>query len=147
MAMSNDQARTGSDHWGSSFVEDPADTAPVTLLKEQADALTRRTGGRVVGDVLAETDAERRTVWISLYARVPTLDDYRHKLISIAHPVIVDDPHLPFPLAVIDTQTDDGGEVHDMKGFTEWLSRVLSSDEVHNVISNLLRYSHDRVAS
>ncbi len=145
--MADDQARAGGDLWGSAFVEDPADTAPVALLKEQADALTRRTGGRVVGEVLAETDAERGTVWISLYALVPALDDYRHKLLSIAHPVIVDDPHLPFPLAVIDTQSNDGGEVLDMEGFTEWLSRILSSEEVHNVIGNLLRYSHDRVAS
>ncbi len=135
----------GRDLWGRTFLETPVESAPVTLLKEQAEALTRRTNGRVVGEVLQEV--EKETVWVSLYARVPALHDYQHKLISIAHDVVSGDPVHPFPLTVMDTESGDGGQVHDMEAFERWLESVLSSNAVHNVVDNLLQYSHIRPAS
>ncbi len=83
----------GRDLWGPDFQGAPVESAPFVLLKEQADALTRRTRGDVRGDVLQTV--EEGTVWSSLYALVPALGDYRHKLISIAHPVVTADPNGP----------------------------------------------------
>ena len=143
--MPDTTASNGRDLWGRTFLETSVESAPVTLLKAQADALTRRTNGRVVGEVLQEV--EKETVWASLYARVPALHDYQHKLISIAHPVVIADPALPFPLTVMDTESGDGGQVDDMKAFERWLESILSSNAVHNVVDNLLRYSHIRPAS
>ena len=134
----------GRDLWGPDFRDTPIESAPVVLLKEQADALTRRTGGRIVGEVLQDVD--KGTVWASLYARVPALQDYQHKLVSIAHRVVTADPDRPFPLTVMDTQSGDQEELESMESFEEWLGRTLSSDEVHHVVDSLLRYSHSRVA-
>jgi hypothetical protein len=134
----------GRDLWGPDFQETPVESAPFVLLKEQADALTQRTRGDVRGDVAQEVD--KGTVWSSLYALVPALGDYRHKLISIAHPVTADPKH-PFPLTVFDTLSTGEDEVHDMDSFERWLADVLSSAPVHQVIDNLLRYSRSRAAS
>ena len=127
------------DLWGPPLVE-PEDSAPVRLLKAQADALTERTKGRVVGSV-AE-DAMDGTAWTSLYAVVPALDDYRHKLLTIGHPLVVADPEDPSPLTVCDP-LDDGAikKLSGAREFEEWLGRVLSSPKIHNVIQNLLRYN------
>jgi hypothetical protein len=135
----------GRDLWGRDFGETPVESAPVALLKEQADALTRRTGGRIVGEVSQEV--EKGTVWASLYARAPSLQDYQHKLVSIAHPVVTADPERPFPLTVMDTQSGDQDQVEDMVSFEGWLAGVLSSDAVHDVVDSLLRYSRGRAAS
>jgi hypothetical protein len=134
----------GRDLWGPEFQSIAVESAPFVLLKEQADALTRRTGGDVRGDVIQDVDAG--TVWSSLYALVPALRDYRHKLLSIAHPVTAD-PKQPFPLTVFDTSGDGRKEVEDMVSFERWLAEVLSSTPVHQVIDNLLRYSRSRAAS
>jgi hypothetical protein len=135
----------GRDLWGQPFLETPRESAPVTLLKEQADALTRRTDGRVVGEVLDLV--EKDTFWASLYARVPALHDYHHKLISIAHPVVIADPVHPFPLTVMDTQSGKQPKVNDMEAFERWLEDVLSSKALHNVVDTLLGYSQSRSAS
>ena len=109
--MHDDAHGKGRDLWGPAFQKAPVVSAPVALLIEQADALTRRTEGRVMGEVLQDVD--KGTVWVSLYAHVPALQDYQHKLVSIAHPVVNSDPRHPFPLTVMDTQS---GEKIDRDG-------------------------------
>ncbi len=133
------------DLWGPAFEDDSQESAPVVLLRQQADALTDRTGGRVAGVVLKQAD--RGTVWASLYAKVPALQDYMYKLLSVAHPVAAD-PGDPSPLSVHDSfGGDDYVEILGMDEFRRWLEKVLSSDAAHAVIVNLLRYSPDRAAS
>src|SRR4051794_23445120 len=122
MVMPDDTPEIRRDLWGRAFTDSPLESAPVALLKEQADALTRRTDGRVVGGV--QQDIEAGTVWASLYARVPSLQDYQHKLIAIAHPVVVADPANPFPLTVMDTQSGQQDRVEDMESFERWLAGV-----------------------
>src|SRR5947209_6524215 len=141
------QRPDAKDLWGPAFLDSPPDSAPVALLREQADALTRRTGGRIIGEVLGETDASHSTIWTSLYARVPALDDYQHKLVSIAHPLVVADPTHPFPITAVDTQGVQTGEIGSIEEFGRWLETTLSSREVHNVINSLLTYGNSRAAS
>jgi hypothetical protein len=145
MIMPDHATGNGRDLWGQAFLDTPVKSAPLTLLMEQADALTRRTDGRVVGEVLQSV--EQGTVWASLYARVPALRDYQHKLVSIAHPVVIRDAVHPFPMTVMDTQSGEQDQVSDMESFERWLAGVLSSPEVHAVVASLLRYSHGRAAS
>ena len=135
----------GHDLWGPDFRDAPVQSDPVMLLKEQADALTRRTKGRVVGEVLQ--DVEEGTVWISLYARCTALQDYQHKLLSIAHPVVMADPERPFPLTVRDPQSGDQDQIEDMAAFEGWLEGILSSAAIHKVVDSLLQYSHGRAVS
>jgi hypothetical protein len=133
------------DLWGAAFVDDPRESAPVALLRGQADALTERTGGRVEGVVL--TEAEKGEVWASLYAKAPALQNYMYKLLSVSHSVL-DDPDNPSPIVVDeDLGGLEGGTLPGMDEFREWLGHVLSSERAHAVIVNLLRYSTERAAS
>ncbi len=75
-----------TDLWGPDFRDDRPDPIPVALLKAQAEALTRRTAGRLVGSV--EEELVDGTVWASLSIEVPTRGDFRHKLL----------PLTPFPM-------------------------------------------------
>jgi hypothetical protein len=135
----------GRDLWGQPFLDTQRESAPMILLKEQAEALTRRTNGRVVGEVMDLV--EKDMFWASLSARVPALHDYHHKLLSIAHPVVVADPVHPFPLTVVDTQSGKQRQVNDIDSFERWLEDALSSKAIHNVVDTLLGYSHRRSAS
>ncbi len=135
----------GKDLWGPPFEAEPVETVLVARLNEQVNALTQRTAGRVVGEVVVKTDPDQGTVWTALYARVPALNDYKHKLIAIAHPVVIKDPSDPFPVDVFDP---DGKQViHGMADYDGWLSRILASPQIHAVINSLLRYGDDRAAS
>ena len=74
------------DLWGADFDPNDVESEPIRLLKKQADLLGKKTGGRVQGFVKQDVSPDG-TVWASLYARVPSLKNYEHKLISIAYPV------------------------------------------------------------
>ena len=137
--MAEPNARGRGDLWGKAFVVEPRDSYPVNLLKEQADALTERTGGLVKGVVTKNVRDE--TVWASLYANVPSPDDYMYKILAISYPVS-DDPDNPRDLTAY--YLDDETFVDDFNG---WLADVLSSDAVHAMITNLLRYSRNQVES
>jgi hypothetical protein len=126
------------DLWGETFHR--SDSAPLRLLEKQASLLTTKTGGQVQGVVKKDVSPEG-TVWMSLYARVPNLANYEHKLISIAHPVTVRDPESPCPIVAVDTNVGDKVSFEDMARFREWLGKVLSSTDVHAVINNLMAYA------
>ncbi len=135
------------DLWGDPFADgrEAPESAPVALLREQADVLTSRTGGRVEGVVLKDT--QQGTSWASLYVKVPSLQGYMHKIIAVNHPVSAD-PANPFPLMAGDLLSGrDLEKIHGMEEFRDWLKSALSSDGVHAVIVNLLTYSPDRAAS
>ena len=139
--ISGDQA-SKPDLWGRPFsgANDVTESPPVVLLRQQADALTARTNGLIEGHVLRNID--RGTEWTSLYAKVPSLQGYMYKLISIARPII-GDPDGPLkinPIAAFRDGGEDGPEINTMDEFADWLGQTLSSDQVHAVISNLLRY-------
>ena len=128
-----------TDLWGKSFVIDPPDSAPVELLRQQADALTMRTAGRVEGVVLKSFD--KGTAWASLYAKVPSLQGYMYKMVTVGHPATAN-PADPSSLTAHDTfrGREDWQEIASMAHFKSWLQEALSSDQAHAVIDNLLKY-------
>ncbi len=133
-----------ADLWGEEFPEVRDDSAPVVLLKKQAEFLKRRTSGRVVGEV--RQMAEDGTAWCSLYVRVPALGDYLYKLVSCGYSVYAD-PAKPSAIKVHDIPRDATEELTDPNELPAWLQTVLSSSEVHRIIGNLMKHSNDRVAS
>ncbi len=137
MTEANQAGKT--DLWGQPFLFDPADSAPVELLRQQADALTARTGGRVEGVVLKNFDKGK--AWASLYAKVPSLQGYMYKMLTVAHPATAN-PADPLSMDAHDTfrGREDWEEVNSMAHFTSWLEEALSSDQAHAVIGNLLKY-------
>ncbi|WP_435009279.1 hypothetical protein P12x_000531 [Tundrisphaera lichenicola] len=134
------------DLWGDDFVAVREDSAPVALLKQQAEALTRRTNGVVEG--IVQEEARGGTKWDSLLARVPNLSGYMHELVGVSYPVTAD-PSDPRPLSVYDTfgLTPELLPEEGVSGFRAWLEQILSSREAHKVIEALLRHGSDRVAS
>ena len=144
--MSEQDSNGRGDLWGAAFVVDPIESAPIALLREQAEALTERTGGRLEGVVLV--DADKRHVWASLCVKAPSLQDYTYKLLSVAHSLAAD-PDNPATLSVHDTfgEERDPIEIEGMEEFRRWLEVVLSSGSARAVVINLLRYSPSRAAS
>jgi len=132
------------DLWGSEFPESQEDSTPVTLLRQQAEVLKKRTKGRVEG--LVTQAVEGGTVWSSLYAQVPALQNYHQKILTIAHPIDAD-PIGPFPLEATHSLEGTKTRIENPAHFHAWLRDTLSSEEVHRMIGNLLRYSRNRAAS
>ena len=79
------------------------------------------------------------TVWASLYARVPALNNYEYKLLTIAFPLLTNDPQFPSPIEAFDAKGEIE-QITDKEGFRDWLRRTLSSDAVDSVIGSLVRY-------
>ena len=131
-------------YWGLEF---PAvgDSAPVSLLKQQAEKLTEVTGGLVEGVV--KESAEAGTAYASLYAGVPTVGDYQFKILYLAHPMLVVDPANPFPITVEDSFRQEKRTIEDMASFDRYLRDLLLSEPVQTAIGNLIKYSKSRAAS
>ena len=130
-------------YWGPDF---PAigDSAPVSLLKQQAEKLSEITGGVVEGVV--KESAENGTVYASLYAGVPSVGDYQFKILYISHPVIAD-PSNPFPITVEDSFQQEKRQILDMNEFDHYLRDVLISPSVRMAIGSLIKYGKSRAAS
>ena len=130
------------DLWGKPF---PAtcsvstEPAPVVLLRQQADALTERTSGRVQGVVLRSFDNGKE--FASLYAKVPALQGYMYQILTIAHP-ITDSPNDPSAMQGSHGLYGDSDwqKIDSMAHLTSWLQDALSSDQAHAVIVNLLTH-------
>ena len=108
-----DQAEK-TDLWGRPFSIARADSAPNALLRQQADALTSRTKGRIEGIVLK--NFEKATAWASLYAKIPSLQGYMYKMLTVAHPATAN-PATPKPLSAHDTfRGEDDWQPVDLMG-------------------------------
>ena len=125
-------------------IPDPADTAPVALLKEQGAILGQKTRGELEGVV--RTSTENGTVFYSLYLKADALGDYLYKLLYIAHPAI-SRPGDDYPITA---QSADGGLERIIKSddeFRGWLRAQLSSEYVRSALGNLMRYIRERQSS
>jgi hypothetical protein len=120
-----------------------ASTAPLTLLKEQASVLARRTNGLLQGNV----ESYSRSVYgKTLFAHsfeitAPALEGYRYSLFSIEHDVEM----YPVKFKLEDAITselwpDKGGDVEASSEdeFIECLGRIFNSKKSRKVIGALL---------
>jgi hypothetical protein len=127
------------------------DTGPWSILREQGEALTRKTGGRLQGRVYRYARGDQ--FYLSFRIVIPNLDgDYEYELFHLHHgaemyPVIVDSspkaPEDPWPI------TDSRGQPRLISeaDFVCWLTEVLRSDHTQRVIGTLLAQSNLDVAS
>lgn len=60
-------------------------TPPVSILREQAEALGKKTSGLVTARV--QTTAAGDKLHHSFYLEVPSLDDYTYRLFGVEHPM------------------------------------------------------------
>ena len=114
-------------------------TAPVEFLREQADALTRRTGGRLRG-VVVETEGSAR-FGFELCVLVPALN-YEVQIVLLkqsegsGYPVTLWSPYL-----------DDASAPSDEAAFLWTLRAVLSASEVTKGLKELLASSDAKEAA
>jgi hypothetical protein len=81
--------------------------SPKALLKIQAEALARQTGGVLMGDVRQKEGQEDRTAF-SFDIVVPALDNYRHPILNVAYK-----KELPYP-CVIEAQYFQSSNAYDL---------------------------------
>jgi len=113
-----------ADLWGE--IEPSAVRTPVSILKEQASFLGKKTKHVV------EAEVETRTLAGSFYHAfrlvVPALDNYSYNLFEISHEVN------PYPVS-----TGYGAAtLANEEAFVNWLAQKLSSSETKRIIGNLL---------
>jgi hypothetical protein len=142
--MTHESLSALDDLWGPEFGTSQPESPLLSLLTKQAEALTRRTEGRVVGRAESSVDPREGRTWITLYAEVPALDGYRHVILRIHYP-IAQPPADPTPVGV-HAIGEREREIRSMNELIEWLSATLSSSKVHQVIENLQHYSRESVA-
>ena len=107
-------------------------TPPVTILRQQAALLGRKTKNLVEGDVVTSTTAEGMFEH-TFYFVAPALDDFRYRALKVVHGIVF------YPLEL------KAGKMiatcNDEDEFTDILQYVFAAEETHNVIASLIAQS------
>ncbi|MSP00531.1 MAG: hypothetical protein EXR07_05690 [Acetobacteraceae bacterium] len=104
---------------------------PLSILREQASAITTQTKGALVG--LVETRADGDSfVYIRLELSVPALNDYRYRILTYQQPVEL------YPGRLIVGGDLRGDSVTDESTFLSDVKKILSSEQITNVVRSLL---------
>jgi hypothetical protein len=99
---------------------------PLSILREQAAALGRRTKNLVEARV--ETRTSRGAFVHTFELVVPSLDDYTYMLFQVQHDLNL------YPIEVVGTKVVLAHE----DAFMDWLREQLSSAQTRKIVSNLL---------
>jgi hypothetical protein len=103
---------------------------PLSILKEQAAALTEQTKGTLVGMVEVQKNSAE-DLEIQLEVSVPALNDYRYRLVTYSQPIEL----YPGWLTVL---SEPSRTVADETTFVSQIKRALSSERVKNILTSLL---------
>ncbi len=107
---------------------------PLSILREQASALTQQTHGVLVGEAATKSEGDKLVV--SLDVVVPGLNDYRYRVLTYRQPLEMYPGHFR-----------DSGDVMQIIGnetsFVEAVKGALSSQKVKNVLTSLLAQVSD----
>jgi hypothetical protein len=115
-----------TDLWGNLDTEELVRT-PVSILKEQASLLGKKTGNVIEARV--ETSFSGGEFSHRLLLVAPALDGYTYELLKFYHRAEL------YPVLAAGMQLDDE------ELFMKWLGTKLSSAETHRIITNLLSQS------
>jgi hypothetical protein len=118
------------DLWGD-LPEVPDIVTPYAILLEQAETLTRKTKGIIIGKVMRGNTVGDEFE-NSLMMIVPSLNNYTYVVAEVVHSISL------YPARLRDAQTGMGGEVANEKELKEGLRRLLSSEQVRNVLKGIL---------
>jgi hypothetical protein len=111
-----------TDFWGVLPVE-PLRT-PLTIMREQAALLGRRTNGVLEAEV--QTSVDEQEFIHSFDLVVPSLQFYRYTLFRVRHGAMI----YPVRAGV--------GDLQNETAFTNWLKTILTSGKTQKIIANLL---------
>ena len=122
---------TIKDLWPADFALEER-TPPVTILRQQAVLIGRKTKNLVEGDV--ETSTTAANVFVhTFYLMAPVLDDFRYPVLTAVHDIGL------YPVTV----EADGKETlcANEDAFYTALQLVFTSEKTHKVITALLAQS------
>src|SRR6266487_1968912 len=103
---------------------------PIQTLKEQADNISKKTAGRIVGQVLTSRHSEGFAHDFFLLA--PFLDDYTYRLFMVTHSVQL------YPLTIHADVVNQVYQCDSPKDFQERLRTIFAAEETKRVVSALL---------
>ena len=107
---------------------------PLSILREQASALTQETKGVLVGQAEAQPDGGRIRVVLDVVA--PGLNDYRYRVLEYTQPLEMYPGQLNGPGGV--NPLIPSVRIQDEPKFIDAVKEVLSSPRVKNVLASLL---------
>ncbi|HUB46456.1 MAG TPA: hypothetical protein VMB73_15855 [Acetobacteraceae bacterium] len=123
-----------------SFWTIPANEAlrtPLTILREQATALTEQTKGTLVGEAEVLKQGDQK-ISIGLSIRVPALNDYKYRILTYDQPVTM----YPGSLVTrIGNMTGHG--ILNEDDFVQQLKHLLSSEEAQRLLTSLLAQANE----
>jgi hypothetical protein len=100
--------------------------SPMSIMQEQAIRLGGKTGELVQADVRPEILGN--TVILKFELVMPLLENYRYKIIEVAHPV---DQFFPLRMSVTG---DQDARIENQAAFVQNIKDALNSDRIKNVI-------------
>ena len=103
---------------------------PLSILREQAGALTEQTHGALVGIVEADK-GKGYVLVIRLEVSVPALNDYRYRILTYEQPIDL------YPGILYGPDDSISYPVNE-SDFTSAIKEALSSPRVKNVLTSLL---------
>lgn len=118
---------TTTDFWGALDTKQLVERTPLSILREQAALLGKKTGNLVEARV--ETRPWGSDFKLTLKLEVPGLDNYTYELLAVSHPVTL------YP---VKEERALGSVLENEDAFVQWLRAKLSSPDTHRIIGHLL---------
>jgi hypothetical protein len=103
---------------------------PLSILREQASALTQQTHGVLVGEAATRSEGDKLVV--SLDIVVPGLNDYRYRVLTYRQPLEM------YSGSIWDRGDLATKPIADETSFVAAVRAALSSQTVKNVLTSLL---------
>jgi len=110
-------------------IEETTATPPITVLREVAQVLEKKTQGLLTGEV--EQYIQGGRVKLHFKINAPSLNNYSYEVVRAKHPLCF------YPLTIEKMSSDDI-EVQNQEEFEKELKKVFSSKKVKDVINGLL---------
>lgn len=109
---------------------------PMTMLKEQATALSEETDGLLRGNVstLGSTDSD---LYIILSIIVPALNNYKFDLLTYTQPITM------FPGTLDSNAESKRYRINNEQDFDDSLKVILSSTAVSSIVAALIAQARD----
>jgi len=128
------------DLWPDDFGHDEQ-KPPVLILKEQAQLLSAKTRGLVLGWVESKPVPVSNDFWHNFYLQVPNLDDYLFNLFVVRHGVL----GYPATVTIPTLKWHSNPESSDQ--LTDVLRRIFNDAEVKKIVRSLLTQAQASLAT
>lgn len=132
----------GDDLWPKDITAAEGELPPITILKQQASLLGRRTRNLVEAEVETGTSDFQGYLRHTLFLVAPALNFYRHSLLEVEH-----DATQMYPATIKVSLSRNGPSrphrirVKDSEEFKKALKRVFADDKTKRAIGSLLAQS------